>query len=206
MSQRYGDTEGTSRQIQAIVFDSIGISTACRGSLGIEINIYISSRNIHTSSNKKIFTPRSPRFQALKPHRSDKPSTLTKLRPHPRSPQHLRQRKKLEQYLGPLPGRYVDHSEARTKTHTRHEFFTRKKRIAKRPGHPRTNGQDHEKARAGGNNQIFFSPPLPNSSIPSPDFEVLNPHDNLHDFRHTLYGRSCQLKDYHDIDNQSDTT
>jgi len=80
------------------------------------------------------------------------------------------------------------------------------KRTAKRPGHPRTNGQDHEKARAGGNNLIYFSSYSPNSSILSPDFEVLNPHDNLHDFRHTLYGRSCQLSDYHDIDNQSDTT
>jgi len=58
----------------------------------------------------------------------------------------------------------------------------------------RTNGQNHEKARESGNDLILFCSPLPNTTTPFPGFDVLKSHDNLHDFRHTLYGRSCQLR------------
>jgi len=63
-----------------------------------------------------------------------------------------------------------------------------------RPGQLRTNGKHHEKARESGNTIIPFSLCFTTSSISSPSPEALKPRDNLHDFPHTSYGRSGQLR------------
>ena len=82
--------------------------------------------------------------------------------------------------------------ESRTTNNTTRIFG--KSRITRQPGHPRANGQDHKKAHVSSNNLTHFSPPSFNFIIASPDAEVLKSHDNLHDFRHTLCGKSCQLR------------